>query len=236
MNISYTYQDSLNFLKDSEWSKLTIQERAAVMQAVEIEVARREGRPPCNVSLFSEPPKDGKIIAGQYNPDNRGIELNAYHLSGNPVECLNTVLHEGRHAYQDSAVRGEVYHHDKAELKAWQENMKPGNYIQPEQNRRAYYNQPIEADARQYAAITSGQILAEQKIQHSSNKGINSFMAKTDSSQVSAAIENKGIQSFREKSSGMGSNSDAGTTNAVQTEGTGQASGNGQGSGSGQGR
>ena len=153
MDVSYSYQDGLHLLNDSEWGKLGLQNKASVMQSVENEVARREGRPPCNVSLFKDPPSNGKITAGFYSPKSGNIEMNAYHLTDNPPNCLNTILHEGRHAYQDKAVKGEIYHHNKAELKAWQNNMKPGHYISPEQNRRAYYNQPIEADAREYAAI-----------------------------------------------------------------------------------
>ena len=202
MDTSYSYQDSLHLLNESEWNKLSLQNRAAVMQSFENEVARREGRPPCNVSLFSEGPRNGTITAGQYNRANNGIELNTYHLSGNAAPCLNTVLHEGRHSYQDKAVKGEIYHHNQGDLKAWSNNLKPGNYIDPEKNRRAYYRQPIEADAREYADITSRQIQAEQKIQNYSNKGIASFRSKANDSQNSTATENKGIQSYRSKIDG----------------------------------
>jgi hypothetical protein len=199
MDTSYSYQDSLHLLNESEWNKLPVQNRAAVLQSVENEVARREGRPPCNVFLFSEAPKNGTISAGKYNPSSGDITLNAYYLKENPTDCLNTVLHEGRHGYQDKAVKGEINHHNQAELKAWRDNMKPGHYIDPEKNRRAYYRQPLEADAREYADITTRQIQAEQKIQ---NRGIASFQAKTSSPQNQAASENKGIEAFYQKASG----------------------------------
>jgi hypothetical protein len=227
MDTSYSYQDSLNLLKNNEWSKLSLQNRGAVMQSIENEVARREGRPPCNVSLFSEPPKNGKIIAGQYA--NGKIELNTYHLNGASEDCLNTILHEGRHAYQEMAVKGEIYHHDKAQLKSWQDNMKPGNYIDPEKNRRAYYKQPIEADAREYASITSRQILAEQKIQYSSNKGINSYIAKTGSLESISETENKGIQSFKDRVNNGGGESTSASINTNISEGVGKSNGIAQG-------
>jgi hypothetical protein len=199
MDTSYSYQDSLHLLNDSEWNKLPVQNRAAVLQSVENEVARREGCPPCNVSLFSEAPKNGTISAGRYNPSSGDITLNAYYLTASPTDCLNTVLHEGRHGYQDKAVNGEINHHNQAELKSWRDNMKPGHYISPEKNRRAYYRQPLEADAREYADITTRQVQAEQKIQ---NRGIASFQAKTSSPQNQTASENKGIEAFRQKTSG----------------------------------
>lgn len=224
MDTSYSYQDSLHLIRDGEWGKLTVQNRAEVMQSIENEVSRREGRPQCEVALFSDPPKDGMIRAGIYNPANGNIELNTYHLGGNPEACLNTVLHEGRHAYQDMAAKGEIYHHNKTELNSWRDNMKPGQYISPEMNRRAYHNQPIEADAREYAAITR-QIQAEQNIQYSPNKGINSFIAKSSEMREPVALDNKGIQSFKDKSSGIDSTPTG--TDVNKGEGSGQSSGSG---------
>ena len=225
MDVSYSYQDSLHLLNNSEWNKLSISNRASVMQSIENEVARREGRSPCNVSLYSEAPdKNGRISCGGYNLKTSDIEMNTYHLSEKTSEgCLNTIMHEGRHAYQDNVVKGNIDHHPQSDVKAWQHNMKPGNYISPEQNIKGYYRQPIEADAREYAAITTRQIQAEQKIQnYSSNKGINSFMAKSNNSNNigTESTANKGIQSFRDKvsvpdnGSGSSSSQDTGQSNA----------------------
>ena len=224
MDVSYSYQDSLHLLNHSEWNKLSIQNKASIMQSIENEVARRHGRPPCNVSLYSEAADNqGRISCGAYNSQRDSIEMNTYHLAEKSSDrCLNTILHEGRHAYQNSAVKGNIDHHPPSELKSWQNNMKPGNYISPEQNIKGYYRQPIEADAREYAAITTRQIQAEQKIQRYSNKGIQSFYDKSSSGQPNQPSEtNKGIQNFLDKKSSADSGS--GTINDM-----GQASGSGQ--------
>jgi hypothetical protein len=216
MDTSYSYQGSLHLLNDSEWNKLSVQDRAAVLQSVENEVARREDRPPCNISLFSEAPKNGTISAGRYNPLSENITLNTYYLTENPTDCLNTVLHEGRHGYQDKAVKGEINHYNQAELNAWRNNMKPGHYINPEKNRRAYYRQPVETDAREYADITTRQIQAEQKIQ---NRGIAFFQARTSSPQSQAASENKGIEAFHQRVSGKlaGTNTSQSTNQGIKS-------------------
>jgi hypothetical protein len=227
VDTSYSYQDSLHFLNESEWNKLTVQNKAAVMQSVENEVARREGRPPCNVSLYNEPPKEGKLSAGWYNRENDSIGMNSYHLNGKADACLNTILHEGRHAYQERAVKGNICYHNQDELKSWRNNMKPGFYINPEQNRRAYYKQPIEADAREYAAITSRQIQAEQKIQNS-NKGIGSFREKSGTTQEAGSSINRGIQAFRDKTNRTESGSTPKESTAAKSESSGQSSGDGQ--------
>jgi hypothetical protein len=227
MDNAISYQDSLHLLNNSEWNKASVQYKASVMQSIENEVARREGRTPCNVSLFSDPPSDGKITAGYYSQGEIGI--NEYHLQGEPKECLNTILHEGRHAYQDQAVKGEISHHNQAEVKAWTKNTQPGNYITPEQNRRAYTQQPVEVDAREYAEITSMQILGEQKIQNNSNKGINSFIEKSAKPLDSKDVTNKGIQSYNDRLNKTDTGSASNVINSTNTESTGQSSGSGQG-------
>jgi len=229
MEAYYSYQDSLHYLNNIEWSKLSLQNKTAIMKSIENEVSHREGRPVCNISLFSEAPRNGMISAGKYNPMSNDIELNTYHLNGDAVGCLNTVLHEGRHAYQNKAVKGEIYHHNQKELKAWRDNMKPGNYIDPEKNRRAYYRQPIEADAREYAAITSRQIQAEQKILET-NKGIAQFKSKEGNTQNSTESENKGIQGYRNKIAGAKQKHEANIQTVLNTKNNVQSNnGNGQG-------
>ena len=227
MDTSYSYQDSLHLLNESEWNKLSLQNKTAVMQSVENEVARREGRPSCNVSLYSEPPQNGKLSAGWYNRENNSIGMNSYHLNGKVDACLNTILHEGRHAYQERVVSGELPHHNQDELKSWRNNMKPGHYISPEQNRRAYYRQPIEADAREYASITTSQIQGEQKIQNR-NKGIDIFAKRADASRESSPSGNKGIQSFRDKINRTEGGSASTLSNTKKPESVGQTNGNSQ--------
>lgn len=232
MDKPYSYQDSLHLLNDSEWNKLGIQNRRSVMQSVENEAAKRDGRQPCNVSIFSEPPSNGMITAGQYNPNTGAIEMNEHYLQrASSNESLITIMHEGRHAYQHRAVKGEISHQDKSQLAAWQNNMKPGHYITAEQNRRAHYRQPIEADAREYASITSRQIQGEQRVQNGANKGIESFREKTANATNNSAkpAPNKGIESFRERAK-QGNNGSA--HNAItggKSEGQGQTQGGGQG-------
>ena len=153
MNTSYSYQNSLSLLYDNKWSKLNLQTKVAVMQSIENEIARRENRSPCNVSLFSEPPQQTGIIAqGQYNRMKDIIELNSYYLKdAGVIGCLMTILHEGRHAYQSKAVYGEIYHHNQAEVIEWRSDI------------------AREADAENYTNMATMQIIIEQRMQNSTN-------------------------------------------------------------------
>ena len=75
---------------------------------------------------------------------------------------VTTCLHEGRHAYQHQVVNGIVQHDDPNEAATWSENLKDGNYISFEENPRGYYEQPVEVDAREFAACRYRAMMSER--------------------------------------------------------------------------
>ena len=70
-------------------------------------------------------------------------------------ECVRTVIHELRHAYQYQAVLKNINCEDysvqdiKGRVNLWTENFT--DYISSKENLREYMNQPLEVDARGYA-------------------------------------------------------------------------------------
>ncbi|SRR5258708_30079192 len=91
---------------------------------------------------------------GEYDVDHERIVLNHLHLLGDkPVdELINTVIHEGRHAYQHFAVTHTGVLSDTAEVASWAENLAPDNYLTAEQfGQELYASQPVELDAWNYA-------------------------------------------------------------------------------------
>lgn len=88
---------------------------------------------------------------GGYNPSTKTIDLSMKSLE-NPdcTSLLNTILHELRHAFQHRAILyPESVSTDKIQIDAWRFNF--DNYISPSLDYEAYRNQPIEADAFDYA-------------------------------------------------------------------------------------
>lgn len=66
---------------------------------------------------------------------------------------FDTIVHELRHAVQNKAVEEPGFWDiDEARRKAWEENLKPGNYIDPQVDIRGYMMQPTENDATTFAA------------------------------------------------------------------------------------
>lgn len=176
-----SYNDALKCLSTEEWNKLSVQEKLDALQSVENEVAAREGRAPCKVQgQYIQSDSRGTTL-GYYSRADRTITINTEQLDsnskyGNDYKVhLDTVLHEGRHAYQHQAVRGEIKHENSEELAAWTDNMQPGHYITFEKNPRGYFSQPIEQDARSYAksamvGIENDKQLLKEQIQKEGNQ------------------------------------------------------------------
>ncbi|NJL54004.1 GNAT family N-acetyltransferase [bacterium] len=142
----------LDGLRPEVWQELTPEERTSTLQEVETRMSEMQGRTPL-------PIRTEQLGAGSFGYyDGGSITINADHVAGNemPVqEFVDTIVHEGRHAFQDHAIKtpGVV---EESLANTWQENM--DNYLSAEEvGQEAYANQPVEADAWNYASnVTNG--------------------------------------------------------------------------------
>lgn len=91
-------------------------------------------------------------LRGQYQPENE------MQLDWMLTDCIDTVIHEMRHAYQRKAIRlidnGEDFSAFDigGRVEVWRENMLHGNYIRPEDDHEGYRKQFVERDASTFAA------------------------------------------------------------------------------------
>lgn len=137
----------LEGLELEKWANMNAEERISILKAVEGKAAVAQGRPPAEI--FVEPMNDN--LFGCY--DGKSIRVNRIHLEGpesSAAECLDTIIHEGRHAFQVYAVEhpGLV---PPETVQAWAENL--ANPLRAEEyGHELYRAQPIEADAWDYAA------------------------------------------------------------------------------------
>ena len=162
-----TYQESL-LLTRSEWTSLSDDKKIEVLQTIENHIAYESDRISVPIEgRFLHTGSDG-IVLGSYDPHRGRIYINVSQFDpgsmyGKDSSTLITAcLHEGRHAYQHQVVNGIVQHDDPIEAAAWRENLKDGNYISFEKNPRGYYEQPVEADAREFAACRYKEMLRER--------------------------------------------------------------------------
>jgi len=105
-------------------------------------------------------------MQGGYDPSTNSIELNINSLENPDCSSLfNTILHESRHAFQHRAVLNpDSVSIDNNRIDTWRQNFE--NYISPWLDYEAYREQPVEADAFDYAdnmvpENSDGQLLAQ---------------------------------------------------------------------------
>lgn len=153
------------------WAGLNAQQRLHALQEIENRFAWREGRTPCRVMVLPEDEQasesDG-YLCGQmdyYADGGPAIYLNGGYLgigadadymasAFNSAAALDTLLHEGRHCYQEQAVQEGNLPVDPDTLRNWGVNSL--HYINSDYSdvgAAIYEFQPIERDANHFAAV-----------------------------------------------------------------------------------
>lgn len=163
------YLESVEEIRYENWSTLSLEERAAVLNRIEQKIAEIEHRPA--VRVFVEDMKANSL--GYHSNTEHKIALNAKYVGANNPnlhrEVLDTIIHEGRHAYQRYNVDVKCIHESASEVKQWEKNFYDPEwgyysyrgqkiYIPFSDGKihdvgfRLYANQPVEIDARNFAS------------------------------------------------------------------------------------
>ena len=164
----YTYNESLLFLNDSKWEKLDCENRTAVLQAIENEMAKMDGRDSCTVRAEQIAPhaKNVEIIGTFTGSEPQSITVNKDLLESagenapNFIEFVEAVIHGGRHAYQLLAAEGRVQHSSLHEVVEWGLEFS-SKTIDDRQNPKAFYHQSSETDARAYTANMLSKVIRD---------------------------------------------------------------------------
>lgn len=162
------YLESVEELKFDKWKTLSLEQKANLLNELEQNIASIEHRPALRVELEDMEPRS----FGYQDEYNHKIVLNSRLVGINSAamhrEVIDTIVHEGRHAYQHYNVDVKLIHESSSEVKTWEENFyKPEYqyYLSGTQNIyipyidgtihdvdfRLYYYQPVEIDARNFA-------------------------------------------------------------------------------------
>lgn len=136
-------------IKPEAWKSLNLKERMNALMKVEERMAEIQGRQviPIRLERKADPNEfggyNGEFIK-IYDQDVVSAKFSVY-------EHVDTIVHEGRHAYQHCAVQTPGFVADEKLVARWAENFKAGNYIRPNDDWEGYRKQPVEADAWDYA-------------------------------------------------------------------------------------
>lgn len=146
------YLTGVDELKFENWQTLTPSERLDVLQKAEYQIAEIEHREPCPITIKDMP--EGHL--GYFSPSEKTITLNEKYLNANDansyIETLDTLIHEGRHAYQDYNMTEREVHPRGGEVTNWKWNEYELGYQDAMfYGFEAYAMQPVETDARAFA-------------------------------------------------------------------------------------
>lgn len=146
--------------KFEEWKELSVDERVGVLQQIEKEVSKIACRPSCKVNARSL----GEGTYGYFDPETGEITVNTDYLTSNYedyTESIDTIIHEGRHAYQNYNIYEEQVHPSKGDIHNWYLNeLEYGYQDVKTYGFKLYELQPVEADARKFAEDLKDKILS----------------------------------------------------------------------------
>lgn len=105
----------------SNWRKLSFEERLEALQMLENDYAKKQGRAP---RIVEAEKMEGLEYMGYYNPKQDLIKINEDHVKRDDYNycCVETVIHEGRHAYQIDVIQYGSSSEDQMEVQKWAEN------------------------------------------------------------------------------------------------------------------
>lgn len=135
--------------KKHKWVRLNTQKRLKVYQALENKFAKKQRRDPLPVLIY---PDSNWECLGMFTL--RGGEKRIYLHESLLIDTkmrfhgMETILHEGRHAYQYMTVSKKLPWY-AFRAKRWQKNWL--GYVPSGENTTVYNNQAVERDAQKYA-------------------------------------------------------------------------------------
>ncbi len=134
------------------WNKATVEQRKEILKSYLQELEKIYG---VSVSPDIEYFYGDRNSRGAYVDSRKAVRINENYLSrSDSYQIMQTMIHEMRHAYQHAAVRDPDSYTVSAEtIKAWEENLKPGNYKSTSNgySYTEYVSQPVEWDAKNMA-------------------------------------------------------------------------------------
>ena len=139
-----------NKFKIKNWIKLNPGKRERVLEKVEHKQAKKLHRPSLPIVINTDP--NWNSLGMFENKKNKKLLHISINLLTRPelrFHALETVLHEGRHAYQHNLITRKKLGFFNFKEKRWKKNY--SGYINSTEDPILYSMQPIERDAQKYA-------------------------------------------------------------------------------------
>lgn len=143
---------SMKAIDYNEWKEMVYDKRMEVLQQLENKIATISHRPTCEVC--AKHLANGHM--GSYSQDSNKIIINSDYIHSNSEDAygkvLDTLIHEGRHAYQYYNLYVREVHPRQGEVSNWYINEIEYGYQDVKRfGFKIYAMQPVEADARAFS-------------------------------------------------------------------------------------
>lgn len=140
-----------NKFKYKHWIKFSPAKRQKILEQVEQKQAKKLNRPTLPVIINSNP---NWHCYGMFEVDQTGkkslfLSINLINDPALRYHALETIFHEGRHAYQYEQITQKKIGFFNFKAKRWKENY--SGYITSGEDKTIYSLQPVERDAQKYA-------------------------------------------------------------------------------------
>jgi len=140
-------------LRYEKWKELSFDQHMEVLNKLEHVIAKIEHRNPC--PIYAEKLDENNL--GKFSRKGKYMVINSEYINSNSFkdhsEVLDTLIHEGRHAYQDYNLTEREVHIRQDEVEKWRENLYETGYLDfKTYGFELYSKQPVEADAFAFAS------------------------------------------------------------------------------------
>lgn len=171
-----------NKFKLKHWSKLSSGKRQRVIEKIEEIQSKKLSRPKLPVVVNT---KQNCSYYGSFETINGkqilNINLNLLTDPSLRFHALETVLHEGRHAYQYNVIRNKKLKFFEFKKRRWQQNY--SGYITSAEDNLVYGMQPIERDAQKYAIKKMLRLKWRYKNEDDYHSTLNSMILRYDTTE-----------------------------------------------------
>ncbi len=172
--------------EQNTWDNLSQVEKEQAVEKLRDSIAedlQLENKP--NIAYYnSEDPGD----YGGYAASNNTIYINRFNM-GDATETADTIAHESRHCWQHERADNPQTGQDQQ----FKENF--DNYIRPEDDFRAYKDQIVESDAREYAANVTNMIPEESATSYLDDETVDKYVSELDGESNRAPPEDLDVNS-----------------------------------------
>lgn len=143
-------------LNEAAWKKASAKEKQEIMNEILKRINRIQGTDVnTKVRYFTEQPDGAGIFtAGYYRDFGKTVHMNTFYLENFSYSAvMNTLTHEMRHGYQHAVIKNpDGFDVSESTAKAWDKNFdRYISYEEKKNNYQQYRNQPVEADANDFA-------------------------------------------------------------------------------------